>query len=265
MPSPKFFDTSTTPVPVRRSAALLDDICSLTAMPFPNLLYRVLAKDPTHLETCWHRIRPGLAKIGAHRLRERVLGGATREPGEWESKHPGDFMDSLNSQRRSTLTDVLNVYDTGNSCNAVLVKLLLQGTRGDEASDLIGTEQPVRMATQGPLPSMMDVDAMAAPAQRSMKQLAAIGDPDGDVVPSLFRHFGDDEELLRGMTETLHAAIASGEFDQTHQRIIKAIDTTLAHWPEPVEPIIDTEIRAIIEPFSRTIPRMLTVSAILHR
>lgn len=240
--------------------ALLADISALTMMPFPNLVYRVLADEPGRLESCWHRVRPGLVLVGARRLRERLADSGLTPA---FSPEPQEF---VTDERRRRLTDVLNAYDSGNSCNAVLITLLLEGARGDAESPLVPV-QPPRADAPGerrPLPPMLELDAMSDATREQVLRLARMVDPKGDVVPSLFRHLAGDDGLLNTVAATLRAASLSGDFDRLHNEITARVAATITEWPVPVDPLTDPGTRALIEPFARVIPRMLAVSAVLH-
>lgn len=238
--------------------AILADICALTGMPFPNLFYRVLAEEPSRLAHCWKSVRPGLVRVGAGTLRERLMTRTTHATG------CAGLLKDLTAEHRRTLTEVLGTYDSGNSCNAVLVHLMLHGSAGDSISPLVVEAPSDPSVVPPPLPPMLELDAMTEPARRQIRRLAQLADPEGDVIPSLFRHFGHDEELLAYVTAALERAFENGALDQLQKRILQAVANAVAQWPNVVQPVTDPAIRSVLEPFARTIPRMLAVSAILR-
>lgn len=239
-------------------AELFADISTLTGMPFPNLLYRKLAEEPGRLESCWKRLRGGLVLVGAPALRTRL---ADALPGPAAPLTPRS---SLDGRRRTMLTDVLDAYDTGNSCNAVLVRLLLEGTPGHPDSPLAHhTPEQVPDAHQD-LPPMLDLGTMSEKVRAQVRRLAQLVDPDSDVVPSVFRHFANDEALLDAVVSALEAVSAHGELDRIHGEVVAKVAGTIAEWPAQVTPITDADTRAALQPFPKMISRMLAVSAVLR-
>ena len=258
---PQQFDSHAADLNVKVKAqreALLADISALTAMPFPNLVYRVLADEPGRLESCWYRVRAGLVLVGARRLRERLADSWLTSA---RSPEPQEF---VSDERRRRLTDVLDAYDSGNSCNAVIVTLLLHGSRGEAESRLV---QPLPVEVPSvprPLPVMLELDEMTGATREQVVRLARMVDTKGDVVPSVFRHLAHDDVLVDTAVATLRAAFLSGAFDRLCDEIISTVATTITEWPVPVDPLTDSGTRALIEPFARAIPRMLAVSAVLR-
>lgn len=241
-----------------RRAELFAEISTLTGMPFPNLLYRKLAEEPGRLEACWERLRGGLVLVGAPALRGRL---ADALPG---SAVPSNTRSPLDGQSRTMLTDVLNAYDTGNSCNAVLVRLLLEGTPGHPDSPLVRPTPERAPGVHQDLPPMLGLETMSEKVRARVRRLAQLVDPDSDVVPSVFRHFANDEALLDAVVSALEAASADGELDRIYGEAVAKVTGTIAEWPVQVTPVADTGARTVLEPFPRVIPRMLAVSAVLR-
>lgn len=244
--------------PEARQEGLFADISTLTGMPFPNLLYRLLAEEPGRLESCWRRLRGGLVLVGAPTLRARLLGSLPRPTA------PSDARDPLDGQSRTMLTDVLDAYDMGNSCNAVLVRLLLEGTPGHPGSALVRPSPEQAPAARRTLPPMLELGTMSEQVRARVHRLAQLVDPGSGVVPSVFRHVANDEALLDAVLSALEAASADGELDRVHDDVVDRITRTMAEWPVPVAPIVEPGARAVLEPFPTVIPRMLAVSAVLR-
>lgn len=239
-------------------ARLSADISGLTGMPFPNLLYRMLAQEPGRLESCWGRVRDGLALVGAPALRARLAGNlpaATVSP---------TGRSSLDGQQLTLLTDVLDAYDSGNSCNAVLVRLLLEGAPGHPDSPLLQASPVSAPGARRTLPPMLDLETMPEKARAQVRRLAQLVVPDSDVVPSVFRHFAAAEALLDAVVSALDTASATGELDRISDVVEAEVTRTMAEWPVPVDPVVDSGVRAALEPFATMIPRMLVVSAVLR-
>lgn len=228
-------------------------------MPFPNQLYRVLAEESHQLESYWRRLRGGLVVIGAPTLRNRLVGELPSPDLPSQAQIP------LAGRSRKMLTDVLDAYDRGNSCNAVLVRLLLEGTPGRPDSPLL---QP--SSGQGPtehqdLPSMLELETMSGKVRAQVHRLGQLVDPHSEVVPSVFRHYAHDEALLDAVLSALEAASANGELDRLHAQVVAKVTATTAEWPVPFDPIVDTDDRNLLKPFATMIPRMLAVSAVLRK
>lgn len=260
--------------------ALFADIAALTGMPFPNLLYRRLAENPRQLEDCWSRVRPGLARIGPARLRLLMLDGVQppgphveTDPGSTSSlrsfaQHsPGDLFPD--SAQAATLLRVLDAYDSGNSCNIVVIALLLEGSKADRSSPLVygrATHDPRNARPEsGVLPPMLDLEAMSSDAVASVLRLSRVIEPRGRAIPSLFRHLGHDPVLLRWVEAELGHSSDSGALDQAETSMRASAAWTASHWPEAVQPLADEPLRNLLDPFRTMIPRMLAVSAVLRR
>lgn len=237
---------------------LFDDISTLTGMPFPNQLYRVLGKKPHQLESYWRRLRGGLAVVGAPTLRTRLV-SELPSPGL-----PSNAQNTLDGHSQEMLIDVLDAYDMGNSCNAVLVRLLLEGTPGHPDSPLVQPSREQRLSEHQGLPPMLELEAMSEKTRAQVHRLAQLVDPHSDVVPSVFRHFANDEALLDAVVSALDAASTNGELDRLYAEVGARVTKTMAEWPTQVAPIVDADTRGLLEPFSTVIPRMLAVSAVLR-
>lgn len=242
-----------------RQERLFTDISTLTGMPFPNQLYRVLAKEPGRLESCWSRLRGGLVLVGASTLRDRFVGSLPSPTAASHAQSP------LAGGSQKMLTDVLDAYDMGNSCNAVLVRLLLEGTPGHPDSPLVQPSPEQAPSVHQGLPPMLELETMSEKIRALVHRLAQLVDPHSGVVPSVFRHFANDEALLDAVVSALETASANGELDRLYEQVVAKVTETMAEWPAQVAPLVDTGTRAVLEPFSTVIPRMLAVSAVLRK
>lgn len=228
----------------------------MTTMPFPNLLYRCLAEQPGQLETCWDLVRPGLHLVGAPVLRQRLAeAGRTPVGNDRTLPHEGG---------RRLLLDVLDVYDAGNSCNAVLVHLLLNGAKGTPESPLVRTPHPGPPQNPPAIPPMLELEAMPGSVRESVVRLARLVEPGGTIIPSVFRHLAADDSLLAAVETTLRAASTAGLLDTTYDQMRTTLTKMADEWPLPVHRVQDSATRAVIEPFAATIPRVLAASAILR-
>lgn len=235
---------------------LFADISRVTAMPFPNLLYRRLAEHPGQLEACWNRVRPGLLLVGAPALRHRMV-GAGRVPVLNNRALP-------HQRGRRLLLDVFDVYDAGNSCNSVAVHLLLNGATGKTESSLTRMPRPGPPQNPPAIPPMLELEAMSGSVRERVVRLALLVEPGGKIIPSVFRHLAGDESVLSSVETTLREAIDAGVLDTVYGHIQATLTKTADEWPLPVHPVEDSATRAVIEPFAATIPRMLAASAILR-
>lgn len=237
---------------------LFADISTLTGMPFPNQLHRVLAEESDQWESYWRRLRGGLAVVGAPTLRNRLVGELPSPGLPLRAQVP------LGARSRKMLTDVLDAYDSGNSCNAVLVRLLLEGTPGRRDSPLLQPSSEQSPAGHQHLPSMLELGTMSEKVRAQVHRLGHLVDPHSDVVPSVFRHYAHDEALLDAVLSVLEAASANGELDRLYAQVVARVTETTAEWPVPFDPIVDPDDRNLLKPFATMIPRMLAVSAVLR-
>jgi hypothetical protein len=248
------------PKPDEAPEELFAEIASWTGMPFPNLVYRTLAEQPGRLEACWSRLRPGLALGGVDDVRAALLAPSTPSGANQIERRTTP---PLGSDARADLVVVLDTYDSGNSCNAVLVRLLLDGAPGREATSPrrnIDAPGPARTT----LPPMTAVADMTPAARDIVMSLSRIVDPTGAVVPSLFRHLAHDVSLLGAVNDVLSAADSDGELDRRSSAMAARADAAAERWPSSVAPLEDADARALLEPFRRAIPRMLAVSGLVR-
>lgn len=238
---------------------LFAEISTLTGMPFPNQLYRMLAQEPGRLESCWRSVRDGLVLVGAPTLRARLVADLPAPTVSSTARSP------LDGQKLKMLTDVLDAYDSGNSCNAVVVRLLLEGTPGHPDSPLVEPAPEQAPSAHPTLPPMLDLERMPEKARAQVRRLAQLVNPDSDVVPSVFRHFANDEALLDAVLSALETASANEDLDRISEDVVTEVTATVAEWPVPVDPVVDPDVRAALEPFGKMIPRMLAVSAVLRK
>lgn len=235
---------------------LFADISRMTSMPFPNLLYRRLAEHPGQLETCWNLVRPGLRLVGALALKRRLV-GALAGPVVNDRTFPDEG-------GRRLLLDVLDVYDAGNSCNVVVVHLLLNGARGTKESSLTRVPHSGPPQKQPAIPPMLKLEAMPGDVRERVVRLSRLVEPGGTIIPGVFRHLAAYNALLASIETTLHAASTAGVLDTAYDQVCATRTKVVDEWPLAVRPVQDSTTRDVIEPFAETIPRMLAASAILR-
>jgi hypothetical protein len=90
-------------------------------------------------------------------------------------------------------------------------------------------------------------------------------EPSGVVVPSLFLHLARDETVLRFVESSLTEAVGDGRFQRSLDLINCRVDSAVASWPMRLDPIEDSETRALLMPFRETITRMLAAAGILRK
>lgn len=238
---------------------LFEDIMSVTSMPFPNLVWRLLGEDPRRLHSCWWRVREGLNAVGVETLGARILEPTINAASPLEDACP------LDTEQVETLLSVFDAYDGGNACNAVAVRLLLDGSHGDPGSDLLlPTGIRRRSSVRANLPPMLGLTSMTPIARDHVLKLADVLNPTTDVVPSAFRHLAQDADLLRSLATTLDRANSEGLLQEVSRAAKDAVAATASVWPAEVEPINDPSAQVLLEAFADGIPRMLAVSALLR-
>lgn len=238
---------------------LSEDIMSVTGMPFPNLVWRLLGEDPHRLRSCWGRVREGLNAVGVETLGARILEPTLNAASPLEDACP------LDTEKVETLLSVFDAYDAGNACNAVAVRLLLDGSPGNPGSDLLlPTGRSRRASVRATLPPMFSLTSMTPTARDQVLKLADVLNPTTDVVPSAFRHLAQDPDLLRSLAATLDRANSEGFLQEVSKAAQDAVAATASAWPAEVEPVSDPSAQALLEPFADGIPRMLAVSALLR-
>lgn len=238
---------------------LFEDIMSVTSMPFPNLVWRLLGEDPRRLHSCWWRVREGLNAVGVETLGARILEPTINAAPPLEDACP------LDTEQVETLLSVFDAYDGGNACNAVAVRLLLDGSHGDPGSDLLlPTGIRRRSSVRATLPPMLGLTSMTPIARDHVLKLADVLNPTTDVVPSAFRHLAQDADLLRSLATTLDRANSEGLLQEVSRAAKDAVAATASVWPAEIEPINDPSAQVLLEAFADGIPRMLAVSALLR-
>lgn len=238
-------------------SALLEDIAVATGMPFPNLLYRRLAEHPDQLRHCWQAVAPGLRLTGGPGLRAAVM-----RPSASPASAPR-LPAALPPRLRQVLLDVLECYDRGNSCNAVVVAVLLRGSAVAKPS-ATWRSAPQPWPAAPAIPPMLAPEAMTPPARAAVGRLATLLDPTGAVVPSLLRHLAAEPELLAAVEAALLAAQDTGELARRVATARRRVGRLATGWPTAVVPIADSGARSMLATFDTVIPRMLAVSMLLR-
>jgi hypothetical protein len=240
-----------------RRSVLLERVCELTQMPFPNLVYRRLAEKPERLEMCLYRVEAALEQMDPDAVRAAVTSpravGRVIAP-RW----------SLDRPDRTTLSNVLTVYNRGNALNAVLVELWLNGSTGRSPDSWPARREPPVDVSLPSLPPMLTLEQMRPSVVMRVQSLAKFIDETQNVVPSMFRHLGESPTSVEWIEECLGAAAEDGTFDTYYLLIQQRIRSVVERWPSVTPAVDDPDVRNILEPFAHTIPRMVVVGHVLQ-
>jgi hypothetical protein len=219
------------------------------------LVYRALATRPGRLERVWSVLRPNLAsaqaRILATGLAVPAIGSVLPVPVgvlERAALDPGLVLGTLCSFERS------------NRLNLIGLQALLHGAPG--------TGETPRAAEELMALPMLEIPDLAALPDSTVMLLEEMSEPiTGSgrpiVIPSLLRHFANDEPLLAALWTSIRAPLRSPRFQHAIREVEARARSAVAELPARLEPTTDPDTHRIISRFSRTIPAMIVATRLI--
>jgi hypothetical protein len=240
-----------------RTAALYEDIRRVTGIGSVVLVYRALAAHGDALETAWGDLAPNFAD-GRARRAALALGEHDASGGVVASL-PSALVRLPLDETSATLAGFARV----NRLNVVGLSALLDGVdapaateRAATAGDALPSGLPMADLSQLPGTTLALLEEMSAPVAGVERPI---------VIPSLYRFFAHDAQLLRALWEAIRPAVEDASFARRVAALQAEGRALAAQLPYRVRALPPGEPRAVVERFLRTIPSMIVVGGLLAR
>ena len=252
-------------------AAIYTDIRAVTGVPVVNLIWRHLATMPGALPWTWGALRPlyaanTVASAAAH-LRQHLALPAMQP---W----PVSVLESagLSQSDRQTIGRILSSYDRSNAMNLVALAGLQAHARGQADATALPHTDPGG-TIQGDLPFLLTFDQMTPAVTDLVYRLNAIGDPDHNVIASMYRHLAHWPAFLALVWERLAPLNADGRIDTiiadnlvTGRSVAARLAAQMPALENAPSPAVLDQINSALDLFIRyAIGRMVPLGTLLAR
>ncbi len=231
------------------------EIRRVLGLPFVPLVYRVLANEPDRLAGIWAELEPNLgsdvAREAAHRL-------AATPPLEVNLRVRGWAEVQLDhAAAQGTVAAFLH----SNALNLVGLSALLAGVDAPSATGPARRMEPISRSI---LP-MADLAALPASTVALLEEMSVpiSGPAKPIVIPSLFRHFADDERLLTTIWRTIQPTVDSAGFAGAVETIRGEARRVGLSLPYRVARVDDMQTRCITGRFVGVTSAMLVVAQLM--
>ena len=246
-------------------AATYADIRRVTGVPFIVFIYRVLATAAGRLEGVWADLGPNLGSPQGRAAVAAIAAAADRaaaaRAGAVEPV-PAAALAAC-SLDGASLAGTLEGFRRANSANVVALWALLDGVAGaaapggpaPAAADMASRGLPMADLAQLPPATLALLEEMSRPVTGGAQPI---------LIPSMWRTFAHDPELLALLWAALRPALASDWFPD-EVAALSARGRELAQGlPFRVRRLDDEEARVVVERFLRAVPSMLLTGSLLE-
>lgn len=233
------------------------DIRRVLGVPMVVLVYRALAAQPGRLEHIWSVLAANLAARDTQRNAESIC---PPEIGSVEPV-PRAFLTAARLDR-ALLADTLDAFDRANRLNLIGLTSLLVGAPGNPSADSTPgpSETPRKLLPMAELASLPQ--STLELLQRISVPLAGPGPP--IVIPSLFRYFAHDHELLEKIWHTIGHAITSDRFPSAVIKLSTHARVLAGRLPYSVPRVDDHDTREIATRFTTVLPAMIVTTNLVR-
>jgi len=250
-------------------AEIYQDIRTRLGLPFVNLIYRHLATKPETLEKIWYTV--------SHSLDVGNVSGSIAEymqtmHANWIEPLPSVFLEAchVDEDERQSALYTLETYQRANQINAVIITHLLNGrnTKRSHTSTLSNSNLLLEIQRAGKILPMQDVNLLSPSKIEMLEKLSRVAtgsNSEGNIIPSLIRHFAHNDSLMTVFWCALSSKEACKQMEiwQQHLRECAVKDALLIKAPS-VE--LDTETIKVLSAFgNQIILRMLGVGRVLQK
>lgn len=253
--------------------AIYEQIRRATGVGTPALVYRHMAVYPGLLDWVWRLAGPEIES--GHVVRHAVAAveavPAPALPLITAATFDAAGVDA-NGQR--TVRALLATYNRMNPVNAVVftvIRTMLTG--GTVEAGPLGDAPEVEIVTPAPLPRPLDVAAMPADLQATVRRLSeAIPAAGGaTVTPTLYRHFAIWPDFMRAVAPGLQAALDTGAVQSAMAETVSRLQPLIADVLDraherglPTAPIEDPMALArTLDSFLVMIPQLIVIGRAL--
>ena len=247
------------------TAATYADIRRVTGVPFVVFIYRVLATQPGRLEGVWADIGPNVGSAaGRAALAEVVLAADRGAAGLAAGVAPLPAAAlAARDLDGAAVAATLEGFRRANSANVVALWALLDGVAGEPAPT--GPAPAAADMAPAGLP-MADLSVLPATTLALLEEMSrtVAGGALPILIPSMWRTFAHDPELLALLWSALRPVLESASFPPAVAALSAHGRELAQRLPFRVRRLDDEAARVVVERFLRAIPSMLVTGALLE-
>jgi hypothetical protein len=233
------------------------DIRRVLGVPMVVFVYRALAATTGRLERVWKLLAPNLASVEAQRI------AATLDPpGRWKiTPLPQEALEGAGIGP-PCLASTLDGFDRANRLNLLGLQALLDGTLGDHDADRREAPSPEPREV---LP-IADLAALEPDTIALLQRMSApvAGSEQPILIPSLYRYFAHDRDLLETIWQSIGPAVETEHFHDVVAAITARARDHSRRLPYAVPRADDRGTRDITTRFVTTIPGMIVTTKLLR-
>lgn len=256
-PSPPLLDEVSEQAALGSVASTYADIRRVLGVATVVLIYRVLAAEPGRLERAWGAIAANLAAADTQRV------AASLDPpavGDIEPLPRATF--TAAGVDPALLAGTLDGFDCANRLNLIGLSALLAGVPGSPEAD------PAPAPPQAPramLP-MADLGSLPLGTLDLLQRMSTpVAGPERPIlIPSLFRYFAHDQDLLGALWHSIGPAVESDHFRGAVSAVQERARDLAEGLPYPVAQSDDRGTREIVTRFMTAIPGMIVTTKLLR-
>lgn len=233
------------------------DIRRVLGVRMVVLVYRALAAQPGRLERAWDSLAANLA------AGETQRNAASLEPPEIGAVEPLSRATlTVAGFDPSLLAGTLDGFDRANRLNLIGLTSLLTGAIGDPCADAA----PAPPVAPGEMLPMADLAAVPHATLELLQRMSApIAGPERPlVIPSLFRYFAHEPELLNAIWCSIEPAVTSHGFPTAVSAVSRRAQDLTMRLPYAITRTDDDETREIASRFVTTISAMIVTTRLLR-
>ena len=253
------------------TAAIYADIRAATGVAVVNLVWRNLAVTPGALPWCWQRVRP-LYVSGRAAAEGAALAAALPLPTLPEAPPQALSALGLGDADRAAIGTLLRSYFRTNAMNFLTLSALAADLAGQSGAER-APAPPASVTAEGALPKLPTFDEMPEDVATLVGALDALGERDGRVVASMWRHLAHWPAFLAfawALVAPLEAdgrlrpAIAAG-IAAGRERALGLVGTLAPPESDP-RPDVRATIADTLDLFTtHPIGKMLTICSLLRK
>ena len=233
------------------------DIRRVLGVPMVVFVYRALAARPGRLERVWKALAPNLASVEAQRN-----AAALDPPERWKVAPLPQAALEIAGIDPPRLAGTLDGFDRANRLNLLGLQALLAGTPGDHRADR--REAPSSVPRE--MLPMADLASLEPGTIALLQRMSArVAGPEQPIlIPSLFRYFARDRDLLERIWQSIGPAFENERFDDAVTAITVRAQEHSRRLPYRVPRANDKGTREITTRFATTIPGMIVTTKLLR-
>jgi hypothetical protein len=235
-------------------ADVYDRIRRVTGVPTVAFVYRALALEPRVLAAAWSDLAPNVADRDVRAAAE-TLGASLAFDVSALAPHAVP-VDRVSAAR------TLGAFDRMNRLNLVGLTALLEGRAApaapappSDAADPIGVGLAMADLASLPPETLELLEEMSMPVSGAARPI---------LVPSLYRFFASDHDVLAGLWEAIRPTVESDAFGRSAAGLRADARVVGGGLPYGIRRLEHEASRAVVARFLETIPAMIVVTGLLR-